>query len=143
MSRNKDNVEIVNWHFLRNEALETLKRQATREDGQLLILSPDNGLAADLSTLPSNLSSANKDNTKSSEKQISKEEIIQKEDNVGKKLVEDRKNYLTHRRDLEDFVSYRNPIAEEAGIYQDPSGWAVVKNGRFSLFHFSPNRNHK
>ena len=46
-----------------------MKRQATREDGQLLILSPDNGLAAGLSALPSNLPSDNKVNTKSFENQ--------------------------------------------------------------------------
>lgn len=41
-----------------------MKRQAAREDGQLLILSPITGLAADLSTLTDNLSSEGKDKRK-------------------------------------------------------------------------------
>ena len=35
---NKDNVEIVHWHFVDEKGLEKLKKQAKREDGQLLIL---------------------------------------------------------------------------------------------------------
>lgn len=35
---NKTNVEIVHWHYIDNKGLEKLRRQAEREDGQLLIL---------------------------------------------------------------------------------------------------------
>ena len=35
---NKDNVEIVHWHEVDERGLEKIKRQAEREDGQLLIL---------------------------------------------------------------------------------------------------------
>jgi len=34
----KDNVEVVHWHYIRDAALETLKRQAEREGGRILIL---------------------------------------------------------------------------------------------------------
>jgi hypothetical protein len=40
---------------------ERMKRQAEREDEQLLILSPKTGSAAALSTLPQDLSSVGKD----------------------------------------------------------------------------------
>lgn len=42
---------MVGWRFINKRGLEKLKRQAKREDGQLLILSPKKGLAADLSAL--------------------------------------------------------------------------------------------
>ena len=38
VSQNKDNVEIVHWHYIDERGLEKLRRQAEREDGQLLIL---------------------------------------------------------------------------------------------------------
>ncbi len=38
VNQNKDNVEIVHWHYIDERGLEKLKRQADREDGQLLIL---------------------------------------------------------------------------------------------------------
>lgn len=68
VNRNKDNVEIVSWYTLDDKNLERIKRQAEREDGELLILTPK-GAAASLSTLPSDLSSKDKDNTIESESQ--------------------------------------------------------------------------
>ncbi|MCD8208252.1 MAG: hypothetical protein LUD72_09980 [Bacteroidales bacterium] len=38
VSHNKDNVEIVHWHYVNNKNLKLIKNQAKREDGQLLIL---------------------------------------------------------------------------------------------------------
>jgi len=38
VNENKDNVEIVHWHEVDNRGLEKIKKQAEREDGQLLIL---------------------------------------------------------------------------------------------------------
>ena len=38
VNHNKDNVEIVNWHYLDDATLKQKERQAEREDGQLLIL---------------------------------------------------------------------------------------------------------
>ena len=61
VSENKNNVEIVGWRYAGERQLEELKRQAEREDGQLLILTPDTRAAAGLSTLPHDLSSEGKD----------------------------------------------------------------------------------
>lgn len=53
VANNKDDVEIVGWRFSGKRQLETLRKQAEREDGQLLILTPQKtGAAAGLSTLP-------------------------------------------------------------------------------------------
>ncbi|MDR2684864.1 MAG: hypothetical protein LBB53_05750, partial [Prevotellaceae bacterium] len=56
----KDNIEVVGWHYTDNKGIEKLKRQAEREGGQFLILSPKDGSAAALSALPSGLSSGGK-----------------------------------------------------------------------------------
>ena len=52
----KDNVEIVGWHKLDRKGLNKLRKQAEREDGQLLILTSDKEAAAALSALPSDVS---------------------------------------------------------------------------------------
>ena len=50
----KDNVELVGWRAIDEDALNKMKKQARKEGGQFLILSPVSGLAADrLSTLQS------------------------------------------------------------------------------------------
>ena len=38
VNHHKDNVEIVHWHYVDERGLEKIRRQAEREDGQLLIL---------------------------------------------------------------------------------------------------------
>ena len=45
--------------------MEKLEKQAKREDGELLILTPNNGAAAGLSTLPLGLSTDKVSNTSS------------------------------------------------------------------------------
>ena len=62
--QNNDNVEIVGWRQVDEDGLEKMKKQARREDGQFLILSPINGSAADLSALQTGLSSTCKDTEK-------------------------------------------------------------------------------
>ena len=46
VNNGKENVEIVHWHYIRDKALETLKRQAEREGGHILILPSDNSKEA-------------------------------------------------------------------------------------------------
>ena len=67
VNENKDNVEIVHWHYLDDRGIAKIKRQAVREDGHLLILpSEDSEEAGALSSRTNNLSSEGKD-SKSSE----------------------------------------------------------------------------
>ncbi len=57
VNNTKDNTEIVGWRYAGDVQLEQLKKQAEREDGQLLILTPEpSGAAAGLSTLPPTVS---------------------------------------------------------------------------------------
>ena len=66
--------------------LERIKRQAEREDGELLILTPEKGAAASLSTLPSDSSSAAKDSNKNPD--------IQKIEDYGEQIAGARKDIL-------------------------------------------------
>ncbi|EJX10664.1 hypothetical protein EVA_00734 [gut metagenome] len=80
VNENKDNIEIVHWHYLDKRGLEKIKRQATNEDGQLLILPSEfSEEVGALSDPIRNLSSENKDTSSSSIKQA-KEKTIQTED---------------------------------------------------------------
>jgi hypothetical protein len=65
----KDNIEIVGWRKANEKKLEELKKQAAREGGQFLILSPDEGSAAALSALPSGVVPDSKGRVKSANKQ--------------------------------------------------------------------------
>ena len=56
VSEKKDNVEIVGWRYAGERQIEELRKQAEREDGQLLILTSTKEAAAGLSTLPSDVS---------------------------------------------------------------------------------------
>ena len=55
----KENLEIVNWHYLSGETLERKKRQAIKEGGRILTLSEDNAVA----DTHDGLSSEGKDST--------------------------------------------------------------------------------
>ncbi len=60
---NKDNVEIVHWHFVDERGLEKIKKQVAHEDGQLLILPSNKEEVGALSDPMSNLSAAKIDNS--------------------------------------------------------------------------------
>ena len=61
---NKDNVEIVHWHFVNNDNLELIKKQAIREGDQVLMLpSEPSEEVGGLSNLTDALPTANIDNS--------------------------------------------------------------------------------
>lgn len=67
--RDKEHVEIVGWRLVNEKGLAKMQRQAEREGGQFLILSPNDGAAAALSALPLGLSSTAKDTPQVSNEQ--------------------------------------------------------------------------
>ena len=100
VNNNKDNVEIVHWHYIDERGFGKIKKQAEREGGQLLILPSDiSEEAGALSSRTPDLSSAGKD-TQSSDKKQEKEE----------------ENAITEREGLKigDKVMYKG---KEATIY--------------------------
>lgn len=66
---NKDNVEIVHWHFVDERGLKKIKKQADREDGQLLILPSNKEEVGALSDPTVNLSAAKIDNSSETAKE--------------------------------------------------------------------------
>lgn len=60
LSPEKENAEIVHWHYIDDKGLEKIKRQAEREDGQLLILPSESEEAGALSSPTNDLSSVGK-----------------------------------------------------------------------------------
>ena len=64
VNHNKDNVEIVNWHYLKDDTLEQKKRQAINEGGLILTLESAAGNTIN------GLSSESKDNKSAAEKQV-------------------------------------------------------------------------
>lgn len=68
---NKDNVEIVHWHFIDERGLKKIKKQADREDGQLLILPSNKEEVGALSDPTVNLSAAKINNSSETAKKNS------------------------------------------------------------------------
>ena len=76
VNENKNNVEIVHWHYIRDNALGTLKKQAEREGGLILILpSEQSEEAGGLSSRTPDLSSDGKDSKVLDTKQENLSEI--------------------------------------------------------------------
>ena len=86
---NKDNVEIVHWHYLDDRGLEKIKKQAEREGGQLLILPSEKEEAGALSSRTSDLP-ADKGNEKAEKKQ-EKQSVFDKAKEIADKEEKKRK----------------------------------------------------
>ena len=84
VNNGKENVEIVHWHYIRDNALETLKRQAEREGGHILILPSDpSEEGGGLSARTLGLSSAGKDSENIFSDQINGEEKAESDDQTA------------------------------------------------------------
>ena len=86
---NKDNVEIVYWHYLDDRGLEKIKKQAEREGGQLLILPSEKEEAGALSSRTSDLP-ADKGSEKAEKKQ-EKQSVFDKAKEIADKEEKKRK----------------------------------------------------
>lgn len=82
----KDFVEIVGWRMVNEKGLAKMQRQAEREGGQFLILSPNDGSAAALSALPLGLSSASEDINSVSNSQENAEKSGEIAENGGERM---------------------------------------------------------
>ena len=66
INNSKEYIEVVHWHYVDNRGIEKIKRQAEREDGQLLILPPEGlGEVGALSDPTLSMPSESKDTTSS------------------------------------------------------------------------------
>ena len=83
VNNGKDNVEIVGWHKLDRKGLNKLRKQAEREDGQLLILTSDKEAAAALSALPSDVSAfKDTDSSANTQEKIGESGLVSDEERV-------------------------------------------------------------
>lgn len=128
VNHNKDNVEIVGWYTLDNRNLDRIKRQAEREGGELLILTPK-GAAASLSTLPDNSSSTDKGSISSSENQA----------NEAKSFVAPSPNENENPLDYaERIVEAKRLFDEELKVNTNPSE-AQKEAGNYKKGHVKIN----
>ena len=128
VNHNKDNVEIVGWYTLDNRNLDRIKRQAEREGGELLILTPK-GAAASLSTLPDNSSSTDKGSISSSENQA----------NEAKSFVAPSPNENENPLDYaERIVEAKRLFDEELKVNTNPSE-AQKEAGNYKKGHININ----
>jgi len=90
VNQNKDNVEIVHWHYLRDDALKSIERQAKREGGHILILPSSSGEeAGGLPGRTQDLSSAAKVDNSSESGDKKEENVGEGEENGDKRIVSD------------------------------------------------------
>jgi len=90
VNQNKDNVEIVHWHYLRDDALKSIERQAKREGGHILILPSSSGEeAGGLPGRTQDLSSAAKVDNSSESSDKKEENVGDGEENGDKRIVSD------------------------------------------------------
>lgn len=90
-------MEIVGWYTLDNRNLDRIKRQAKREGGELLILASKEA-AASLSTLPSDLSSTDKDSDLSRNNSGLSEKIADAEANTDINPTEAQKEAGNYKK---------------------------------------------
>ena len=113
LSPEKENAEIVHWYYLRDESLETIKRQAEREGGHILILpSESSEEAGGLSSRTPDLSSEGKDRNNP---------VISQRNGVRNDGVDELVSDATSI-DVEDVVSFPKEIREEDVISKEQNG---------------------
>ena len=127
VNNGKENVEIVHWHYIRDNALETLKRQAEREGGHILILPSDKPEeAGGLSSRTLDLSSADKDtdlfgNAQGSGKKSSSD---------GKKSSSDGK--IDDVGEVQDALPMEQETPQTEQNERDTTSSTIKENGRLS-----------
>ena len=133
VNRNKDNVEIVHWHYIDVHGLEKIKRQAESEDGQLLILPSDKTEEAGaLSSPTSDLSSESKGTEESSSVQAEVPENAPMPMRVvgkGKNAVQEEDWLATTPKRGHDYVFKESGLdAEEANAFVENKVAEAEKN---------------
>ena len=124
VNESKDNIEVVNWHYISGEAIERKKRQAQREGGLILTLE---SVAANTS---SDLSSESKDNKNNSNEQATEGKTIFRKTSAGfdalayaQQKVKEREDEVRMRK-RKAMVRIKDKETEDQKRYNDEtSGW--------------------
>ena len=141
VNESKDNVEIVHWHEADERGLEKIKRQAEREDGQLLILPSETSEEAGALSGPTfDSPSDGKVNTLSADKQTDSAESSEpytitpavyvgkpRGNKPGKETPMHRVTFnrpLTAEQERAIKAFANEPIGEKKGRFSTKRGWA-------------------
>lgn len=134
---NKDNVEIVHWHYIDERGVEKIRRQAEREDGQLLILpSEATEEVGALSDPTFDLSSTDKDSDLSRNNSELSEKIAAAEANTDTNPTESQKEAGNYKKGHVKIGGYDISIEQPAGSVRsgkDASGkkWSVTMKNTY------------
>ena len=141
---NKDNIEIVHWHYIDKRGLDKIKRQAEREDGQLLILPSEHSEEAGaLSSRTNGLPSADKDTNKSATEQTEDKENQEFQEQWKK----DYNLYEEHKKeqsvslkglldDLENVgISLGTHLSDQTKMNINTGGYFVNAEGSTIVYH--------
>ena len=144
---NKDNVEIVHWHFVNDKNLGLIKKQAIREGDQVLILpSEQSEEVGGLSNLTDDLSAANVDNSSETAKESEGKDrqryaSLGVSRSLGKEAAEGEPRWAslglsTQQLDGDDTIRFS--LRQEPAPKVTKKGYAVfiykkLKNGGYKL----------
>ena len=144
VNENKDNVEIVHWHEVDNRGLEKIKRQAEREDGQLLILPSESSEEAGALSGPT-FDSPNEKLSPSSEMRLTEApsesegpDLVPTSDNV---ISSDRKvNTLSADKQAESAESSRGALSASPQHSPVKSGSAFGSHDNSEPYTITPTK---
>ena len=147
VNNSKENVEVVHWHYIDQRGLEKLKRQAEREDGQLLILPSTSGEEVGALADPTlNQPSTDKDTTSIPENQIEGQEVAetpsvdaqieQAEQETNPTPTDAQKeagNYKKGHIKIDGFdITIETPKGvERSGVDEQGNPWSVTMNNTY------------
>ena len=137
VNEGKENVEIIHWHYIDQRGLEKLKRQAEREDGQLLILPSENSEEVGALADPTlKLPSDSKDTTSEPKNQEVAEKILQAEAETNIEPSEAQKeagNYKKGHVSIDGLnITIENPKdTERSGVDENGQKWSVKMNNTY------------
>lgn len=137
VNEGKENVEIIHWHYIDQRGLEKLKRQAEREDGQLLILPSENSEEVGALADPTlKLPSDSKDTTSEPKSQEVAEKILQAEAETNIEPSEAQKeagNYKKGHVSIDGLnITIENPKdTERSGVDENGQKWSVKMNNTY------------
>ena len=131
VNENKDNIEIVGWYTLDERNLNRIKRQAEKNGGELVMLSPKDKVES-LSTPQTDLSSESKGTEQSSSVQVGVQENAPMPMRVvgkGKNAAQEEDWLATTPKRGHDYVFKESGLdAEEANAFVENKVAEVEKN---------------
>ena len=133
VSNSKENIEIVHWHFIDEHGLNKIRRQAEREDGQLLILpsesdseevgalsDPTQGLSSDGKNSDYNRGEQGKgEKNKAGTKLTTRQRVTKAKERGGREWIDSLRTTTD---------SHYLRLATDVGYISAPEAQAIIRN---------------